>query len=169
MNRWMSAVILASTVGCSDTRDLELLVDQSGEQTTISWDVGDATLVTVTRCDGDCECLYMKPLVGASRMLEGGTDVVWRVGYDFDVQAEGQDREAALELLEEIKHDPDLIQSPVTYGDPDVPGDLLHMEAVPLEPGQKYGVEATIIGPCDPDSPECSHTDASGCTIFDAK
>jgi hypothetical protein len=147
--RWflISSVVLAQA-GCSHTQAFEVSVGEEEDGTpTFSWDVGNVHEVQVLKCNGACEC-------DKDGHLDGEGLIVWHLGFSDDaVPGEAADT-------------PPDIESPVLYGDPDVPGDDRHEEALPLEVGAKYGVDVRVQQPCEPPETGCMQLAGQGCSTF---
>ena len=149
--RWflVSSVVVLAQAGCNPpVRQFDVSVGEEEDGTpTLSWDVGKVHEVQVLKCNGACEC-------DKDGHLDGEGTIVWSLGF-LDDAAFG-----------EVADAPPDIESPVLYGDTDVPGDDRHEEALPLEAGAKYGVDVRIQEPCDPPAAVGMHLEAQGCSTF---
>ena len=144
-------LVLAAS-GCDPIRTFDVAVTELPEGVQkITWDGGNVHDVEVKECAGDCECDKRGYLDNKS------TTQVWAVGYDLESE------EA---VFGDIASSEPLLESPLLYGQEDIPGDERHLEAKPLEPGKTYGVEATLYVPCDPPTATCMLEEARGCTTF---
>lgn len=138
MRVWVALWLVA---GCAP-KSLIVTV-QPGDPPEMEWDGGNAHDVIVWRCQSDCDV----SVCGRVVPFEGGGAAVWQVGV----------YEAASEAP---------IASPLTYGDPDVPGDEKRVDATPLESGEVYAVEVYQYSGCTFGDSDCIRFDAKGCTVF---
>jgi hypothetical protein len=140
---WIFALL-----ACSPTERIDVDIETS-EVPVISWDRGPAHEVFVVACEGDCgdACLLGE--------VHFSGPVVWSVGYD-----------TALPVEEAAAQEPS-IESPLAYGESDVPGDARLVPAEPLQAGIKYGVQVKRLLPCTPPEAGCFHTESAGCSSFE--
>lgn len=128
------------TVGCA-SREIEVTVEGGGDTPpTFAWDDGPVDVLTVWRCQSDCDQVQCGRVVP----FEGGSVAVWNYGDS---------------AYDEI---PPAVASPVAYGatgDPDADA-----EAEVLFPGAMYAVELERLGTCNKRG-VCTIL-ASGCAVF---